>query len=155
IFHESDWQTVFHACVARGMLALLINPRLMSNFFSGILPGPLLRGSMSKTQYRSKRIPLQILGTLAYLLTISLTGCQPAANNANANVNANTNANSNVALSNANMSSTNAGVIVNTREPDKYNSTLVFSIQTEGGEKAIGIPTLSIGVARNGDDRRV
>ena len=110
---------------------------------------------MSKTQYGSKRAPMQILGTLAYLLTISLTGCQPAANNANANLNANTNANSNVALSNANMSSTNAGVIVNTREPDKYNSTLVFSIQTEGGEKAIGIPTLSIGVARNGDDRRV
>jgi hypothetical protein len=83
-----------------------------------------------------------------------LSGCQPAVNS-NANLNANTNANSNVALSNTNMSSNNAGVIVNTREPDKYSSTLVFSIQTEGGEKAIGIPPLSIGVARNGDDRRV
>lgn len=87
---------------------------------------------------------------------ILITGCQPAANpNTNANLNANTNANSNVALNNANMSPEGTGVVINTREPDKYSSTLVFSIQTEGGDKAIGIPPLSIGVARSGDDRRV
>src|ERR1051325_5878974 len=91
-----------------------------------------------------------------FLVLISLASCQPAANtNSNVNVNANTNANSNIAAGNSNLSSENAGVIINTREPDKYSSTLVFSIQTEGGEKAIGIPSLSIGVARNGNDRRV
>ena len=40
---------------------------------------------------------------------------------------------------------------INTREPDKYSATLTFSLQTEGGDKAIGIPSLSISVARNGD----
>src|ERR1051325_9194952 len=100
--------------------------------------------------------PNLIIGCLIFLVLISLTSCQPAANtNSNANVNANTNANSNIAAGNANMSSENAGVIINTREPDKYSSTLVFTIQTEGGEKAIGVPSLSIGVARNGNDRRV
>jgi len=92
------------------------------------------------------------------LLLISIAGCQPATNtNANANLSANTNANSKIALSNSNTSSenTNTGVVINTREPDKYTSTLVFTIQTEGGDKAIGVPPLSVGVARSGDDRRV
>ena len=89
------------------------------------------------------------------LSLFSISGCQPATNS-NANLNANTNANSNLAA-NSNTSSGNAGtgVVINTREPDKYSSTLVFTIQTEGGEKAIGVPPLSVGVARSGDDRRV
>ncbi len=92
----------------------------------------------------------------ALTLVFALGACQPAANtNSNANLNANTNANSNIAVSNTNTSSENSSPIINTREPDKYSSTLVFSVQTQGGEKAIGIPPLSIGVARNGDDRRV
>jgi hypothetical protein len=41
------------------------------------------------------------------------------------------------------------------REPDKYKATLVFSAETEGGEKTIGIPTLSAQVARSGEDRRL
>jgi hypothetical protein len=99
---------------------------------------------------RSKVTPLFLPGIC--LALISIGGCQPAAN-----TNANTNANSNVALSNSNMGSENAGtgIVINTREPDKYSSTLVFSIQTEGGDKAIGVPPLSVGVARSGDDRRV
>jgi hypothetical protein len=44
---------------------------------------------------------------------------------------------------------------VNAREPERYSATLQFTIETEGGDKAIGIPTLSIQVARNGEDRRV
>ena len=44
---------------------------------------------------------------------------------------------------------------INTREPDKYAATLSFSLETQGGEKAIGIPPLSVQVARSGDDRRV
>ena len=90
------------------------------------------------------------------LALISITGCQPATNtNANANLNANTNANSNTALSNTSSETASTGVVINTREPDKYTSTLVFTIQTEGGDKAIGVPPLSVGVARSGDDRRV
>lgn len=102
------------------------------------------------TIQRSKVTPLFLPGIC--LALISIGGCQPAAN-----TNANTNANSNVALSNSNMGSENAGtgIVINTREPDKYSSTLVFSIQTEGGDKAIGVPPLSVGVARSGDDRRV
>jgi len=102
------------------------------------------------------KTPNLIIVCLLSLIFISLASCQPAANtNSNANVNANANANSNIAASNPNPSSENAGVTINTREPDKYSSTLVFSIQTEGGDKAIGIPSLSIAVARNGNDRRV
>jgi hypothetical protein len=93
---------------------------------------------------------------LTGLVILAASSCQPATNiNSNANLNANSNANSNVSISNNNTSSEPAGIVVNTREPDKYTSTLVFSLQTEGGDKAMGIPPLSIGVARNGDDRRV
>ena len=41
------------------------------------------------------------------------------------------------------------------REPEKYRAVLVFSAETEGGQKTVGIPTLSAEVARNGADRRV
>jgi hypothetical protein len=80
----------------------------------------------------------------------------PSSNaNANANSNANTNSQTSAANANSNSDSANNGPTINTREPDKYSSTLVFSIETQGGDKAIGIPSLSVQVARNGDDRRV
>jgi hypothetical protein len=41
------------------------------------------------------------------------------------------------------------------REPEKYRAVLVFSAETEGGQKTVGIPTLSVEVARNAADRRV
>jgi len=77
--------------------------------------------------------------------------------NGNANANANSNANSNTSAANANSNSDSAnnGPAINTREPDKYSATLVFSIETQGGDKSIGIPSLSVQVARNSDDRRV
>jgi outer membrane lipoprotein-sorting protein len=93
---------------------------------------------------------------LAALLLPLLSGaCQPV------NPNANANANSMLANSNSNASNVNTAPetaerpIINTREPEKYSATLVFSLETEGGEKAIGVPTLSMQVARNGEDRRV
>ena len=103
------------------------------------------------------------LGITFVLVLLSLTSaCQPAPNsNANANSisngNANTQGNSqtSAANTNANTESDNRGVAINTREPDKYSATLVFSIETEGGDKAIGIPSLAVQVARNADDRRV
>jgi hypothetical protein len=77
--------------------------------------------------------------------------------NANSNVNANANTNSSAGANNlnANSESANSGPTINTREPDKYSATLTFSLETEGGDKAIGIPSLAVQVARNGDDRRV
>jgi hypothetical protein len=98
------------------------------------------------------------MGTLASLLAlIWINACQPAkVTNSNVNANTNANANANSAGSeNVNAASDTAGLSINTREPDKYAATLVFSIETQGGEKAIGIPSLSMQVARNGDDRRV
>src|SRR5712692_6764796 len=93
-----------------------------------------------------------ILG-LAWLF--SSAGCQPAPNS-NANSNANTQlANSRTSAVNANSESPTNGVTINAREPAKYSATLQLSIETEGGDKAIGIPPLSVQVARSGDDRRV
>ena len=95
-------------------------------------------------------------GVIASVALVLLASCvPPKTTDANANANANTNANSNVATSNTNSSSESATSTINTREPDKYAATLVFSIETQGGEKAIGIPSLSMQVARSGDDRRV
>src|SRR5947209_2202054 len=93
---------------------------------------------------------------LGFLIALTMTACQPMTNN-NANVNSNSNANSS-ANSNLNSNSGNSASTtgaINTREPDKYSATLTFSLQTQGGDKAIGIPSLSISVARNGDDRRL
>jgi hypothetical protein len=95
-------------------------------------------------------------GVIASVALVLLASCvPPKTTDANANANANTNANSNVATSNTNSSSESATSTINTREPDKYTATLMFSIETQGGEKAIGIPSLSMQVARSGDDRRV
>jgi hypothetical protein len=90
---------------------------------------------------------------IAALWLITLLACQPATNtNSNANVNANamaSNTNANAGTPGESTSSLNAS------EPEKYSATLVFSIQTSGGDKAMGIPPLSVQVARNGADRRV
>ncbi len=67
----------------------------------------------------------------------------------------NTNSQTSAANINSNSNSANNGPVINTREPGKYSATLVFSIETQGGDKTIGIPSLSVQVARNGDDRRV
>ncbi len=85
------------------------------------------------------------------LLLLVGSGCQRADTNANTNLTVNTNTSTNV---NANMSpDTTVGIAA--REPDQYRATLVFSAETEGGEKTVGIPTLSVDVARSGADRRV
>src|SRR3989442_4745179 len=102
------------------------------------------------------------VAALSLSLLLSLSSCQPA--NKNSNANANTNANTNASMANSNSSITNANTnsesaessaTVNAREPEKYSATLQFSIETEGGDKVIGIPSLTIQVARSGDDRRV
>ena len=91
------------------------------------------------------------------LLTIGIlilvgSACQRVDTNANSNLAAN--ANTSPANANANLSPETISAIA-AREPEKYRATLVFSAETEGGEKTVGIPTLSAEVARNGADRRV
>jgi hypothetical protein len=96
--------------------------------------------------------------TLGAVLLFSFVACQPMPNaNSNANANANTQTNSEASADNTNANSAAAdrGVTISAREPEKYSATLVFSIETEGGDKAIGIPSLSLQVARSGEDRRV
>lgn len=98
-----------------------------------------------------ERIVLRMGLFVVAVSAVLLTGCQPAANtNSNANANA-APANSNV---NANVSSAPSSGL-DTAEPEKYSATLVLTLQTSGGDKAMGIPPLSVQVARNADDRRV
>lgn len=94
---------------------------------------------------------------LISLLAISLLGlagsaCQRTDTNTNTNLAAN--ANTSPANANANISP-EATLTIAAREPEKYRAVLVFSAETEGGQKTIGIPSLSAEVARNGADRRV
>lgn len=107
---------------------------------------------------RNHRHLIFSLGIFACLSLLLLVACVPPKNtdsNANANANTNANANSTASTDNTNSSSESTASTINTREPDKYAATLSFSIETQGGEKAIGIPPLSMQVARSGDDRRV
>lgn len=108
------------------------------------------------------RIRMSRTSTLAlavgFLFLLANGACQPVPNsnsNGNANSNANANSNTSAANANSNSDSANNGPAINTREPDKYSATLVFSIETLGGDKSIGIPSLSVQVARSSDDRRV
>ena len=71
----------------------------------------------------------------------------------NANLNTNTNANANATAENINAS--NAPSTFAAREPETYRATLVLTAETEGGDRTIGIPTLSAEVARSGNDRRL
>ena len=94
-----------------------------------------------------------------FVLTISIiviasVGCtRGPATNANINTNINTNVNANATVANVNASSAPSAIAA--KEPDSYRATIVFTAETEGGDKAIGIPTLSAEVAKNGADRRL
>ena len=102
-----------------------------------------------------RRLVLSGVGTLLSLAVLFLfAACQPV-KNTDANANTNANANSSTNANNSNASAENSGSSINAREPEKYSGTMVLSIETEGGDKAIGIPSLSVQVARSGDDRRI
>lgn len=82
------------------------------------------------------------------------SACQTTTNT-NSNTNSNLGANVNASpAANANVSPGSITSIA-AREPEQYRATVVISAETEGGEKTIGIPTLSAEVARNGADRRI
>jgi hypothetical protein len=89
---------------------------------------------------------------LVTLLVLLGAACQRSETNSNSNVALN--ANTAPANVNANSSPVQTSAIA-AKEPDKYRATLVFSAETEKGEKTIGLPTISAEVARSGADRRV
>jgi hypothetical protein len=102
-----------------------------------------------------RRWRLKFGAILCLALPLSIASCQPAPNsNANANANAQP-ANTRTGAANANSESATNGNIINAREPAKYSATLQLSLETAGGDKTIGVPSLSVQVARSGDDRRV
>ena len=100
------------------------------------------------------RPPVIMLVLAISIVVIGASGCArgPAAN-ANINTNTNVNVNANATASNINAST--APSTFAAKEPDSYRATLVFSAETEGGDKAIGIPTLTAEVAKSGADRRL
>src|SRR5678815_2578090 len=101
------------------------------------------------------RPPVFMLVLAISVFVIAASGCArgPVAN-ANVNTNINTNVNTN-AIANANINANTAPSTFAAKEPDAYRATIVFSAETEGGDKAIGIPPLSAEVAKNGADRRL
>ena len=90
-------------------------------------------------------LPLVVLSVLIG------SACQRSETTTNTNL---TNVNASPANVNANLSTAPLSTIA-AREPEKYRATLVLSAITEGGEKTVGIPTISAEVARNGADRRL
>jgi hypothetical protein len=107
--------------------------------------GDLMKITVLKTPQWKSLLMISLLGLVG-------SACQRADTNANAN--SNLTANANTSNANANLSPASTSVIT-AREPEKYRAVLVLSAETEGGQKTIGIPTLSAEVARNGADRRV
>jgi len=97
-------------------------------------------------------VRLITLGLVLSGFALASIGCRGTGTQTNININTN--------ISNANVSA-NSNVTTEpisalaTREPERYKATLVLTAETEGGDKAVGIPTLSADVARNGEDRRV
>jgi hypothetical protein len=106
---------------------------------------------MKKTDVRP---PVIMLVLAISIVVIAASGCArgPVAN---ANINTNTNVNVNANPTGANINASTAPSTIAAKEPDTYRATIVFTAETEGGDKAIGIPTLSAEVAKSGSDRRL
>jgi hypothetical protein len=88
------------------------------------------------------------------ILAIASSACSRGAN-VNSNININANANVNANTTGANVNAATAPSTIAAREPDTYKATIVFTAQTEGGDRTVGIPQLSADVARSGNDRRL
>jgi hypothetical protein len=100
------------------------------------------------------RPPVLILLLAISAGAVTLNACARGTT-VNTNVNTNINANTNANVSATNVNASTAPSTIAAREPDVYKATIVFTAETEGGEKTIGIPPLSAEVARNGADRRL
>ncbi|HEX8649973.1 MAG TPA: hypothetical protein VF708_03970 [Pyrinomonadaceae bacterium] len=93
-----------------------------------------------------------LIAVLSLGLASSACQNQPVGNTANSNTTATTNTTTNT---NSTTMAVDPGTVINTREPEKYSATLVFTVETEGGDKSMALSPLSAEVARNGLDRRV
>jgi hypothetical protein len=91
---------------------------------------------------------------LLVTILILASACQRGPETVNVNTSVNANTSSSPTNSNANISPETISTIA-AREPERYQAVVVLSAETEGGQKTIGIPTLTAQVARNGADRRV
>jgi hypothetical protein len=98
------------------------------------------------------RPPVFILLLAISFVAVAVSACSRGTT-VNTNVNTNVNANANTTAANVNAAT--APSTIAAREPETYRATIVFTAETEGGEKTIGIPPLSAEVARNGADRRL
>ena len=100
------------------------------------------------------RRPVFILLFAIATVAVAASACSRGANvNSNVNINANTNVNANA--TGANINAATAPSTIAAREPETYKATIVFTAQTEGGDRTVGIPTVSADVARSGADRRL
>jgi len=97
------------------------------------------------------RLSLIAYALILFGVVLAIGGCRASQSNINLNTNI---SNTNSTPANTNVSTAPISAIA-AREPERYKATLVFTAETEGGEKAIGIPTISAEVARSGEDRRV
>jgi hypothetical protein len=97
--------------------------------------------------------PLVLIVLAISAVVLAISGCSRGTET-NANINTNINTNTSVANLNANVATAPPSTFA-AREPDTYRAVLVFTAETEGGEKTVGIPPLSAEVARSGADRRV
>lgn len=98
--------------------------------------------------------PVFVLVFAIVVVAVAASACSRGAN-VNTNLNANINANVNANATGANVNASTAPSTIAAREPETYKGTIVFTAQTEGGDRTIGIPTLSADVARSGNDRRL
>src|SRR5438128_11788068 len=100
---------------------------------------------LREVSMQRKKNMLRMIGGMICLCSLLAIagGCkmETGGTNSNSNLNATTNANSNSNTGNFNATSGNTGPTINTREPDKYSSTLVFSSETSGGDNAVGTPS--------------
>jgi hypothetical protein len=97
--------------------------------------------------------PVFILLFVIFVVAVAASACTRGADNSNVNATANVNVNANA--TGANVNAATAPSTIAAREPETYRGTIVFTAQTEGGDKTVGLPTLSAEVARNGNDRRL
>jgi hypothetical protein len=98
--------------------------------------------------------PVFILLFAISVVAIATSACTRGAD-VNANITTNTNTNVNANATGANINAATAPSTIAAREPETYKATIVFTAETEGGEKTVGIPKLAAEVARSGVDRRL
>jgi len=80
------------------------------------------------------RPPVLILSLAISLIAIATGACTRGATNVNTTVNTNINANANT--TGANVNAATAPSTIAAREPDNYRATIVFTAETEGGDKS-------------------